>query len=102
MVSEGGQQQAECKSELTGAISELESTGFKEKSDNRRGRGPVKTLSKARADEDEESSPPTAGHTHAFTPLRHPQGPRGTKTQHNNNTPLHGAQDASGKGHTLL
>lgn len=45
MVSEKGQQQAECKSELPEAISELDSTDLKEKLDNRRGRSLVMTLS---------------------------------------------------------
>lgn len=45
MVSEKGQQQAECKSELPEAISELDSTDLKEKLDSRRGRSLVMTLS---------------------------------------------------------
>lgn len=97
MVSEKGQQQAECKFELPGAMSELDSTDLKEKLDNRRGRSLVMTLSepenrrRGRAD----CWINTCKHTHAC--VHRPQS-NNKKNNNKNSTAL----SKRSKGHTLL
>lgn len=98
MVSEKGQQQAECKFELTGAISELDSTDLNEKLDNRRGRNMVMTLfepeNRRRGRTDCRIN--TCKHTHAC--VHRPQSNNNNKNNNKNSTTL----SKRNKGHTLL
>lgn len=97
--SEKGQQQAECKFELTGAISELDTTDLKEKIRQRRRKEPGDDIIQA-----ENSWRPRADRrTSTCVCIRAPSPSAMGKLKHNNNkTPLHWAKEASGKGHMLL